>query len=62
MVVNVVSGPVLVALHQFLETFPASYSKTMADDTPIRTIKTVIHTLVQELGENLGWFSSAATI
>jgi len=46
-------GPVLVALHQFLETFPASYSKTMADDTPIRTIKTVIHTLVQELGEDI---------
>jgi len=47
------TGPVLVALHQFLETFPSSYSKSMQDDTPIRTIKTVIHTLVQELGEDI---------
>ena len=43
----------LADLHTFLISFPASYWKTQEDDTPMRTIKTVIHTIVKSLGESV---------
>merc|ERR1719239_343165 len=47
------TAALLADLHSFLVSYPASYGKTMEDDTPIRTIKTVIHTLVKVLGEDI---------
>jgi len=43
----------LVVLHEFLKSFPSNYGKTMEDDTPLRTVKTIIHTLVKNLGEDI---------
>lgn len=40
-------------LHEFLKAYPASYWKKQEDDTPMRTVKTVIHTLVKEKGESV---------
>merc|ERR1712088_761967 len=41
----------LADLHSFLVSYPGSYWKQQADDTPMRTVKTVIHTLVKQQGE-----------
>lgn len=38
-------------IHSFLVSYPASYWKQQADDTPMRTIKTVIHTVVKCQGD-----------
>ena len=38
-------------IHSFLVNYPASYWKQQADDTPMRTIKTVIHTVVKCQGD-----------
>merc|ERR1719323_2638685 len=38
----------LADLHSFLVSYPGSYWKQQADDTPMRTVKTVIHTLVKQ--------------
>merc|ERR1719266_1733857 len=40
-------------LHEFLKAYPSSYWKKQEDDTPMRTVKTVIHTLVKEKGESI---------
>nr|CAH0109138.1 unnamed protein product [Daphnia galeata] len=49
---------ILVDLHNFLKTYPSSVWKDRQSDTPIRTIKTIIHTLVRLQGDailsNLG--------
>jgi len=41
----------LADLHSFLVSYPGSYWKQQSDDTPMRTVKTVIHTLVKNQGE-----------
>merc|ERR1719348_258560 len=43
----------LADLHSFLVDYPGSYWKKQADDTPMRTVKTVIHTLVKCHGEGI---------
>jgi len=43
----------LADLHSFLVSYPSSYWKQQEDDTPMRTIKTVIHTLVKHQGEGI---------
>jgi len=43
----------LADLHSFLISFPGSYWKQQADDTPMRTVKTVIHTLVKVQGASV---------
>ncbi|XP_045035689.1 cytoskeleton-associated protein 5 [Daphnia magna] len=49
---------ILVDLHAFLKAYPSSVWKDRQSDTPIRTIKTIIHTLVRLQGDailsNLG--------
>ena len=34
-------------------SYPASYWKAQDDDTPMRTVKTVIHTIVKVQGETV---------
>jgi len=43
----------LADLHSFLVDYPGSYWKKQSDDTPMRTVKTVIHTLVKCQGEGI---------
>ena len=43
----------LADIHSFLVNYPASYWKQQADDTPMRTIKTVIHTVVKCQGDTV---------
>lgn len=43
----------LADIHSFLMNYPASYWKQQADDTPMRTIKTVIHTVVKCQGDTV---------
>lgn len=50
------SGPldvdlVLSDLHDFLRTYPQSYWKKQESDTPLRTVKTVLHTMVKVRGD-----------
>ena len=37
----------MLTVHEFLKVFPSSYWKTVAEDTPLRTIKTLLHTLAK---------------
>merc|ERR1712123_373742 len=43
----------LADLHSFLVSYPGSYWKQQSDDTPMRTVKTVIHTLVKYQGDGI---------
>jgi len=43
----------LADLHSFLVSYPGSYWKQQSDDTPMRTVKTVIHTLVKCQGDGI---------
>lgn len=50
------SGPldvdlVLSDLHDFLKTYPQSYWKRQESDTPLRTVKTVLHSMVKVRGD-----------
>jgi len=47
------SSLLLTDLHAFLVSYPGSYWKQQTDDTPMRTVKTVIHTLVKHQGESI---------
>ena len=38
---------VLCDLHEFLKTYPPSYWKKQESDTPLRTVKTVLHAMVK---------------
>merc|ERR1719507_369479 len=42
---------VLSDLHDFLRANPTSYWKTQESDTPVRTVKTVVHTLTKLMGD-----------
>ena len=42
---------VLSDLHEFLKKYPTSYWKTQESDTPVRTVKTVVHTLTKLMGD-----------
>ena len=42
---------VLSDLHDFLRAYPTSYWKTQESDTPVRTVKTVVHTLTKLMGD-----------
>jgi cytoskeleton-associated protein 5 len=44
---------VLADLHDFLKAYPSSYWKTQDSDTPVRTVKTVLHTLTKYKGEEI---------
>lgn len=44
---------ILLDLHVFLKTYPSSYWKDRPSDTPIRTVKTVLYTLVKYKGEDI---------
>ena len=43
----------LADLHSFLEAYPGGYWKQQSDDTPMRTVKTEIRTLVKCQGEGI---------
>ena len=43
----------LADLHSFLESYPGGYWKQQSDDTPMRTVKTEIRTLVKCQGEGI---------
>lgn len=43
----------LADIHSFLVSYPASYWKQQSDDTPMRTVKTVIHTVVKCKGDTV---------
>ena len=43
----------LADLNSFLVSYPGSYWKQQSDDTPMRTVKTVIHTLVKYQGDGI---------
>ena len=42
---------VLSDLHDFLKTYPQAYWKRQESDTPLRTVKTVIHAMVKVRGD-----------
>ena len=42
---------VLGDLHDFLKTYPPSYWKKQDSDTPLRTVKTVLHAMVKVRGD-----------
>ncbi len=42
---------VLADLHDFLKTYPSSYWKKQDSDTPLRTVKTILHTMVKVRGD-----------
>merc|ERR1719189_2831491 len=42
---------VLCDLHEFLKTYPPSYWKKQESDTPLRTVKTVLHAMVKVRGD-----------
>ena len=42
---------VLSDLHDFLKTYPPAYWKRQESDTPLRTVKTVIHAMVKVRGD-----------
>ena len=42
---------ILSDLHDFLRTYPPSYWKKQDSDTPLRTVKTVLHTMVKVRGD-----------
>ncbi|XP_023239725.1 cytoskeleton-associated protein 5-like [Centruroides sculpturatus] len=44
---------ILLDLHVFLKTYPSSYWRDRPSDTPIRTVKTVLYTLVKYKGEDI---------
>ncbi|OQV21275.1 putative Cytoskeleton-associated protein 5 [Hypsibius exemplaris] len=45
--------PVLLEIHLFLKQFPASHWPTAADDTPFRTVKTILYTLCRMYGSDV---------
>ncbi|XP_077995152.1 cytoskeleton-associated protein 5-like isoform X5 [Glandiceps talaboti] len=44
---------ILLDLHVFLKTFPSQTWKERGNDTPLRTIKTIIHSLAKILGNKI---------
>jgi len=47
------TAAMLADLHNFLASYPSNYWKQKEDDTPMRTVKTVIHTIVKCKGESV---------
>ena len=45
---------VLLDLHQFLKAFPSHSWRDRPSDTPLRTIKTILHSMAKILGEKVG--------
>ena len=41
----------LADLHEFLKAYPSSYWKRQESDTPMRTVKTVLHTMAKAKGD-----------
>ena len=41
-------------LHQFLQAFPSHTWRQRASDTPLRTVKTVLHSLAKLKGNKVG--------
>ena len=41
---------ILLDLHVFMKAFPSSLWKTRPSDTPLRTVKTLLHTLTKLKG------------
>ncbi|XP_022089158.1 cytoskeleton-associated protein 5-like isoform X2 [Acanthaster planci] len=44
---------VLLDLHQFLKAFPSHSWRERASDTPLRTIKTILHSMAKILGDKI---------
>lgn len=44
---------ILAELHDFLKAHPSSYWKQQSSDTPIRTVKTIIHSMVKLRGDEI---------
>merc|ERR1712166_1165964 len=44
---------VLCDLHEFLKTYPPSYWKKQESDTPLRTVKTVLHAMVKVRSDSI---------
>ena len=45
---------ILLDLHQFLKAFPSSVWRDLPSDTPLRTVKTILHSLAKILGQKVG--------
>ncbi|XP_030845166.1 cytoskeleton-associated protein 5-A isoform X3 [Strongylocentrotus purpuratus] len=44
---------ILLDLHQFLKAFPSSVWRDLPSDTPLRTVKTILHSLAKILGQKV---------
>ena len=44
---------ILLDLHQFLRAFPSQSWKNRQNDTPLRTVKTILHSLVKLKGNKV---------
>lgn len=44
---------ILLDLHQFLKAFPSSVWRDQPSDTPLRTVKTILHSLAKILGQKV---------
>lgn len=44
---------VLLEIHLFMKQFPTTWWKLKESDTPIRTVKTILHTMVKMKGATL---------
>lgn len=47
---------ILLDLHLFLKAFPSSTWKTKPSDTPLRTVKTIIHTMTKLKGHKVSGY------
>lgn len=45
---------IFVDIHTFLRDYPSSWWKKQPSDTPLRTIKTIMHTIVKLNGPPIG--------
>eukprot|EP00095_Tigriopus_kingsejongensis_P001503 maker-scaffold1086_size63525-snap-gene-0.14 protein:Tk01503 transcript:maker-scaffold1086_size63525-snap-gene-0.14-mRNA-1 annotation:"microtubule associated protein" len=44
---------IMAELHDFLKVYPSSYWKQQSSDTPMRTVKTIIHSMVKLRGDEI---------
>lgn len=47
--------PIFLEIHLFLKQFPATHWRNTPDDTPFRTVKTILYTLTKMFGSNVSY-------
>ncbi len=53
-IINELNGDrILGDIHQFLKAFPSGTWKSRPNDTPLRTVKTILHSLVKLKGNKV---------